>query len=338
MSFMYALERSEPQRYEGGVKRTVTATDIPRLRGVSIYSLAVEPGCLRELHWHPNAGELSYCLSGEGRMGVFSPSGDHDVFDVRAGSVSHFPRNYFHYIQNTGASTLRLIVAFSHETPEHIDVSESFNYFPGEALAGAFGVDPGLFDQLPRRGDAFLVNDPTEGRLEGDWPHPAAPYTVHADDLPAKTFEGGVVRKTTKQLLPRLEDFTVFLLRAEGHGLREPHWHPNAGELNYCVSGNARIGIFGPNGVRETVDVGPGDVAYIPAGWFHYIENVGDAPIDFLVFFTNVAPNHIDLSQTFDFFPRGVMAASFGQCVDVFDALPKKGDVFIAAGPKQRLK
>ncbi len=332
MSFQYALETSTPQQFEGGTKRTVTVKNIPRLRDLALYSLSVEPGCLRELHWHPNAGELSYCLAGQGRMGVFSPAGDHDILDVRAGSITFFPRNYFHYIQNTGSTPLRLIVGFSSEDPEHIDVSESFNYFPGSVLAGPFGAPADIFDQLPRRGDTFLVKDPTAGALDFEPAHPAASYTAHTDDLPKVDFEGGTVKKVTTAQLARLELFTVFWLRAEGYGLREPHWHPNAGELNYCIDGEARVGIFGPGGVQETVHVGPGDVAYIPAGWFHYIENVGTRPIEFLVFFSNVAPNHIDLSETFDFFPRGVYAASFGKPSTVFDALPKKGDVFIAAG------
>jgi uncharacterized cupin superfamily protein len=29
-------------------------------------------------------------------------------------------------------------------------------------------------------------------------------------------------------------------------GLREPHWHPNAAELIYVLSGEAEIGLVGP--------------------------------------------------------------------------------------------
>lgn len=332
MSFRFGLEQSQGEVFEGGTKRTATARDIQGLRGLSIYSLTISPGCLRELHWHPNAGELSYCLEGQGRMGIFSPAGDHDIFDFRAGHITFIPRNYLHFIENTGAVPLRMIVAFSHENPEHIDVSESFDYFPSSVMAKPFGIPDELFERLPKRGDTFLVKNMTQGRLEGTYDHPASPYAVHADELSFKEFEGGKVRLTKKENLARLEDCTVFLLTAQGRGLREPHWHPNAGELNYCVSGNASVGIFGPGGVRETVNVGPGDVVFIPAGWFHYIDNVGDTPIEFLVFFSNVTPNHIDLTQTFDYFPRGIYASSFGKEASAFDPLPKRGDVFIAAG------
>ena len=32
----------------------------------------LKPGGLRELHWHPNADEWQYYISGKGRMGVFA--------------------------------------------------------------------------------------------------------------------------------------------------------------------------------------------------------------------------------------------------------------------------
>jgi oxalate decarboxylase len=116
-------------------------------------------------------------------------------------------------------------------------------------------------------------------------------------------------------------------------GLREPHWHPNTSELNYCVSGRAQIGLVAPNGGVQTFAVEPGTIAFIPPNWFHYIANVTDDPLEFLVFFVNAeakAP-HIDLSQTFSYFPPEVLAASFGVDPAEFANLPKRGDVFLAA-------
>jgi hypothetical protein len=34
------------------------------------------------------------------------------------------------------------------------------------------------------------------------------------------------------------------LPRVDPLGFREPHWHPNANELTYCVSGEALVTIF----------------------------------------------------------------------------------------------
>ena len=37
--------------------------------------VTVAPGGIRELHWHPNADEWQYYISGAGRMTVFATGG-----------------------------------------------------------------------------------------------------------------------------------------------------------------------------------------------------------------------------------------------------------------------
>lgn len=108
MSFKYQLEASAPQQYQGGTKRTVTQQNVPSLKDLAICSLRIDPGCLRELHWHPNAGELGYCLQGQGTMGVFSPTGDNARFAIGVGSVSFVPKGYFHYIRNKAVDGLKV--------------------------------------------------------------------------------------------------------------------------------------------------------------------------------------------------------------------------------------
>ncbi|MDQ3902658.1 MAG: hypothetical protein M3247_03250, partial [Thermoproteota archaeon] len=43
-----------------------------------------------------------------------------------------------------------------------------------------------------------------------------------------------------------LEGLACYLLTLKPKGIREPHWHPNAAELDYVISGRARVTIFGP--------------------------------------------------------------------------------------------
>jgi oxalate decarboxylase len=142
---------------------------------------------------------------------------------------------------------------------------------------------------------------------------------------------GGTVQPLTDQQIPKLEEITVFPLTAVPHGLREPHWHPNAAELNYCVSGQAQIGLVAPDGNVQTFAVNAGDIAYIPRNWFHYIANTGDEPLDFLIFFITPDPRiqTINLSLTVDHVPASVLAASFDSDPAAFAALPKRGNVGI---------
>ncbi|MDQ3226768.1 MAG: cupin domain-containing protein [Chloroflexota bacterium] len=309
------------------------------LQGVAMASERIDPGGLRELHWHLNAHELSYCLAGQGRMGIFSSDGAGSTFDIESGSITFVPEGYTRYIQNTGPDALHIVLAFTHEQPQTTDLSQALPSFPAQVLAQTFGVSTADFPFLATRGDRSFVAMATAGDEVATGATPAAgvssPYTIHADRVAPSEFAGGggTVRVVSVKDIPSLEGITVFPLHAVPHGLREPHWHPNTTELNYCVSGRAQIGLVAPDGSVQTFAVEPGTIAFIPDNWFHYIANVSDEPLEFLVFFVNAeakAP-HIDLSQTFDYFPPEVLAASFGIDPAAFAALPKRGDVFLAA-------
>jgi oxalate decarboxylase len=57
------------------------------------------------------------------------------------------------------------------------------------------------------------------------------------------------------------------------NGIREPHWHPNAAELDYVIDGRAGMTILSPGGSVDTFDVSPSQIVFISPAYFHYIEN-----------------------------------------------------------------
>ena len=336
--FAYALEASTPQQYAAGTVRWGTAEQLPTLRGVAMASERIDPAGLRELHWHLDAHELGYCLAGEGRMGIFAPDGTGSTFALRPGSISFVPEGYAHYIENTGEEELHVLLTFTHEQPQTIDLSQALPGFPQHLLAETFGVRASDFPFLPTRGDRFFVPMPA-GSEEATAATPVvdatSPFSIHAEQVAETQFAGGggTVRVVSRTEIPKLEGITVFPLQVVPEGLREPHWHPNTSELNYCVSGRAQIGLVSPDGAVQTFAVEPGTMAFIPDNWFHYIANVTDEPLEFLVFFVNAeakAP-HIDLSQVVGYVPPAVLAASFGVDPAAFASLPRRGDVFLAA-------
>lgn len=57
----------------------------------------------------------------------------------------------------------------------------------------------------------------------------------------------------------------------KGH-IREPHWHPNAWELDVVISGEAQISIVDPDTNKlHTYIAKPGQVVFIPMAWWHWI-------------------------------------------------------------------
>ena len=75
------------------------------------------------------------------------------------------------------------------------------------------------------------------------------------------------------------------ILDLEPGALRELHWHPNADEWQYVIEGTISVTLFGSHGRYRTETLEKGDVGYIPQGYGHSIENVGDKPCRVLIGF-----------------------------------------------------
>lgn len=144
---------------------------------------------------------------------------------------------------------------------------------------------------------------------------------------------GGYVKIVNSLLMPTLKNLTLYSLVLESKGIREPHWHPNAHELNYLIKGHARITLLSPPGKVDTFDMGPGDMSFLPKGYFHYIENLGEEPAHFAVFFNHDIPSDIGLSGCFGAYSNALLADLFQVPVAYFEPLPKyQKDLFIVAG------
>ena len=53
-----------------GSMRRVTADNLPILKGLSIKRVLLNPGTMRTPHWHANANELTYCVSGTALVSI----------------------------------------------------------------------------------------------------------------------------------------------------------------------------------------------------------------------------------------------------------------------------
>ena len=110
-SFRYRLEQQPPRTDCGGVVRGASVRQFPVSQGIGGASMRLQPGCLRELHWHTTAAELGYVVSGSCRTTVLSPDGAAtDTFGP--GDVWYFPSGWGHSIQGTGPSECHFILMF----------------------------------------------------------------------------------------------------------------------------------------------------------------------------------------------------------------------------------
>jgi oxalate decarboxylase len=119
------------------------------------------------------------------------------------------------------------------------------------------------------------------------------------------------------------------LFELEAGALRELHWHPNADEWQYVLEGTFRVTLFGSGGRYREEVLEKGDVAYLPQGFGHSIENIGDKTGQILLGLNTEEYQVIDISSWLASNSPEVLATNFNQPKEIFENFPRK-DVFIA--------
>ena len=133
-----------------------------------------------------------------------------------------------------------------------------------------------------------------------------------AASKPAVKVAGGTIQEANKATFPALDGLAAFLLVLKPGAVRIPHWHPDANELDYCLQGRAAIAIVGPDKVEQKLEINPGDISFIPQGWFHSIRNAGTDDLRLLVIFNNATPNDIGISVGLGGMSDKVLGESLG--------------------------
>jgi oxalate decarboxylase len=120
-SFSYHFSTQASAKTSGGSVRIVDSTTFPAASTIAAGLVEVEPGGMREMHWHTNTEEWQYYIEGSARMGVFASEGNARSFNYQAGDVGTVPFAFGHYIENIGNTPLRFLEMF--RSPHFEDVS-----------------------------------------------------------------------------------------------------------------------------------------------------------------------------------------------------------------------
>ncbi|WP_370938871.1 cupin domain-containing protein [Amycolatopsis sp. cg13] len=158
--YVFSLAKSAPAVHDGGTLRGAHEKNFPVLAGQqgSVYLVHLDPGGVREPHWHPSAWELNYIISGKADWSILGTHEDgsyhNEVFSARAGELVFAPQGFFHYFANSSTTEgLDVLVMFNTSTGEpndDIGIVGTLNSLPREILAASFGVPVSAFAAIPK--------------------------------------------------------------------------------------------------------------------------------------------------------------------------------------------
>jgi oxalate decarboxylase len=140
----------------GGEVKIIDSKNFP-VTPVASAIVKLKPGGLRELHWHPNADEGQYYISGKGRMTVFTAGSRARTRDFEEGDVGYILQAQPHYIENRGDTDLVFLEMFKSDHYEDISLAEWMAHTPHLLVDQHLQVGRTMLDGIPKE---KVVNTP----------------------------------------------------------------------------------------------------------------------------------------------------------------------------------
>ncbi|XP_072108214.1 uncharacterized protein [Mobula birostris] len=313
--YLYHLDKSEVLEYPGGAiqwgrfRKNPTeyenkfsmefGKNINEMKSkMTVGTLRVEKDGLRVPHWHFNANEHGYLLTGKAWIGVID-DGTNVVatYNVTAGQVIFFPKNTLHWVKSVGEEECIFLLFFTtHDELSTLDMDDAFFSTPEDIASRSLKPVGGVkfIRSLPKQKEDQAINFPpnlkelvtNESYIQSE----DSIVWKYFYDLPGSknyTYSGGIIQwarylRNTMSLTENEKVFanslhqhadtlTLATLRIYSNGLRQPHFHFNAHEMGYVISGCGQVGVIGSSTTDFQID--KGDVFFFPIGTQHYIKS-----------------------------------------------------------------
>jgi oxalate decarboxylase len=143
----------------------VDSSNFPAASTIAAALVEVDPGAIRELHWHPNTDEWQYYISGQGRMTVFASGESARTFDYQAGDVGYVPFAMGHYVENTGDEPLRFLELFRSDRFADISLNQWMALTPPDLVRAHLNLDQDAISALSKEKPVVVASEPVHREL-----------------------------------------------------------------------------------------------------------------------------------------------------------------------------
>jgi oxalate decarboxylase len=337
--FKFPFSLANKRVYQGGWSREVTVRELPIAKELAGVNMRLEAGGIRELHWH-KAAEWSVMLYGSARITGVDARGRSFVDDVGVGDLWYFPTGIPHSIQGLGPDGAEFLLVFDDghfSEYETVLLSDLMAHTPRDVMAKNFGMDPRRLESLPSD-ELFIFQAPVPGPLrldrqqaERDKRTSPCEFSFRpAQQCDLKKFPGGHARIIDSTSFHESTTVAAAIVTIHPGCMRELHWHQNADEWQYYMSGKARMTVVGTGARARTMDFEAGDVGYLEKTLPHYIENTGSEDVRYLEIFRAARFEDLSLSEWLSHTPAELVMAHLNIDRDAYDHIPKEKLVIVA--------
>jgi oxalate decarboxylase len=275
-------------------------------------------------------------LYGTARITAIDADGKSFVADVKKNDLWFFPSGIPHSIQGLNPDGCEFMLVFEDgefSESETVLLSDTVAHLPPEVLSKNFGVGEQALKNVPKE-ELFIFQTDVPGGLEADQKAAAGALGKSPKDFafrtmempPTKQTKGGEVRIVDSSKF-KVSTTAMAMVTVHPGGMRELHWHPNADEWQYYITGKGRMTVVATGNKARTMDFEEGDVGYVQKTLLHYIENTGDTDLIFLEMFRAARYEEFSYSEWLAHTPPELVMAHLHIDKATFDAIPKNGGV-----------
>jgi oxalate decarboxylase len=258
-TFKFELEKSKGKVIGDSYGKEATVRQLPISKGIAGVSMKLEPGVMRELHWHATAAEWAFVIEGNVRTTVIDPRGNSETNEFDPGDVWYFPRGHGHMLECLGRKPCHFILIFDNGYFSEFgtfSISDWIGHTPKAVLAKNFNLPESAFDGFPKDEVYFARGAVPPEKTPPNLEQERTPPETHKFRLlaqePHSVHKGGREWRVGAERFPISKTVTGVILDLEPGGLRELHWHPTptsgstSSRARSASRSSARTAVTGP--------------------------------------------------------------------------------------------
>ncbi len=283
----------------------------PTLDGVTCYIAEIWDESMRLPHWHPNASELGYVVSGTIQIILWRSPGETSVFNVSEGGCWFIPQGSLHSLNNIGDEKATLLVGFSSDRPHDIDLPVAFNGIPAPVRDAYTSPHEDLKKWTGTTNNPLLGQFPVDPLLKTLMT--GSPYKFDFAEVTPLFSDPqlGSVTWGIKDNWSVLENISILRAHLKPGTARDAIWYPDVATLYVVSKGQGQFHIVIADRTLQPFDVQLFDYIFVPTGILHTFINNSSEDFEVIAFFTKANPlPEVSLSVATAFFPAPVRNAA----------------------------
>ena len=288
-----------------GTLQIVTQPKFPVLNGLSGAIIELYDDSMRLPHWHPDANEMGYIISGTIEVYLWLSFGETSVFTVNKGECYFIPIGALHSLNKISGEDVTILLGFDNANFTSTDLPVAYNGIPipvrtaytspHSQLKNYVGPisNPGL-GQFPPAKKYADISSPYRANFQAVTP------LFHEPDV-------GSVIWAVKSNWPILKGLSIIRNQLCPGITRDAIWYPDAAVLYIVTRGKGKFNLVIAGHEPVTKTVRASDMIFVPQGILHCFYNDSDKKLELIGFFSNENPSQeVSLAVSTYFFPPGI--------------------------------